>query len=62
MNSIVAGSCNKKMSGQELLQILNSYSTRKQYESLIETVKKSYECNFKDGYPSNIKICVQVLA
>ena len=55
MNSFIAGSCSKKMSGQELLQILNSYSTRKEYESLIETEKKCYECNFKDDYPLHIK-------
>ena len=43
------------MSGSELVATLNSYSTRKDFESEIECERKTYATNFKDCYPKPIK-------
>ena len=43
------------MSGKDLFTTLTSYCSRKEYESQVETTKKSYAINFKDDYPLNIK-------
>ena len=51
----IALACNKSMSGSEFVATLNSYSTRKDFESEIECERKTYATNFKDCYPKPIK-------
>ena len=55
IHSFIASACNKSMSGSELVATLNSYSTRKDFESEIECERKTYATNFKDCYPKPIK-------